>query len=416
MAGSKRNSRRRSKQYWLGKLAGLSDKPTLLTSFGSAVKEILTHVPNSLIILNLFPDRWKQFQQFFDGSVVDRVSQYEVHLNRPDKDKLRDILRLKAESVGLDLDQLFESAELKDILSQNSIRAVLNRAAAYYRYKASGIPLPRVTSTSSKSPLDTSIEARLHRLENEFNALKKAIAGSAVAVQPLSTFSKEAIEVSDVTVEPPYQNVEPLAFDQAKSVVSHIQVVRATDEIITDYLSQKREELERDYDARPHIVSASDDLGKLSEIVGAFQILQHSEIEQLRLGKKTLPEHLQLKIDDSTFVIGFLHVSGNSFMGRIRNFNQLVTENPKTQFRLIRDISEPQITSKVSKDEIEKLNRLQNGTFAIMDKADRIHFELTYNLIVDIVNGDLDKDLATALRLLATQLGEYWITSILLLY
>jgi hypothetical protein len=51
-----------------------------------------------------------------------------------------------------------------------------------------------------------------------------------------------------------------------------------------------------------------------------------------------------------------------------------------------------------------------------MDKADRIHFELTYNLIVDILNCDLDTDLATALRVLATQLGEYWITSILLLY
>jgi DNA polymerase III epsilon subunit-like protein len=381
-------------------LEGLSDKPTLLTNFGSAVKEILTHVPNSLIILNLFPDRWKQFQTFFGGCVVDRVSQYEIHLNRPDKDKLRDILSLKAESVGLELDQLFESAELDDILSQNSIRAVLNRAAAYYRYKASSIPLPSPTPTPAP---DTSLEARLHRLENEFNALKNAIAGIAFAVQPLSTFSKEAIEVSDVTVEPPFsipiKSTDP-----------------STDEIVTDYLRHKGEELERDYDARPHIVSASDDLGKLSEIVGAFQKLQQIDIGQLRLGKKSLPEHLQIKIDDRTFVIGFLHVNGNSFMSRIRNFNQLVTDNPKTQFRLIRDIREPQITSNVSKNEVEKLNRLQNGTFAIMDKADRIHFELTYNLIVDILNRDLDTDMATALRILATQLGEYWITSILLLH
>ncbi len=381
-------------------LEGLSDKPTLLTNFGSAVKEILTHVPNSLIILNLFPDRWKQFQQFFDGSVVERVSQYEVHLRRPDKDKLRDILRLKAESVGLDLDQLFERTELDDILSQNSIRAVLNRAAAYYRYKASGIPLPSATPTSSTLASDISIEARLHRLESEFNVLKKAIAGIAFAVQPLSTFSEEVREVSGVTVEPsppiPIKSTDP-----------------PTDEIITDYLCQKREELERGYDARPHIVSDSDDLGKLSEIVGAFQILQPINIEQLRLGKKILPEHLQLKIGDRTFVIGFLHVSGNSFMGRIRNFNQLAIDNPKTQFRLIRDTREPKITSNVSKDEVEKLKRLPNGTFTIMDKADRIHFELTYNLIVDILNRDLDADQATALRLLATQLGGYWITDIL---
>ncbi|HEY9633769.1 MAG TPA: hypothetical protein V6D14_10205, partial [Coleofasciculaceae cyanobacterium] len=55
-----------------------------------------------------------------------------------------------------------------------------------------------------------------------------------------------------------------------------------------------------------------------------------------------------------------------------------------------------------------------NGTFAIMDKADRIHFELAYNLIVDIRNRDVDADMATALRVLATKLGSYWLTSILL--
>ena len=51
-----------------------------------------------------------------------------------------------------------------------------------------------------------------------------------------------------------------------------------------------------------------------------------------------------------------------------------------------------------------------------MDKADRIHFELIYNLIIDIRNQDLEADLPTALRVLATHLGEYWITSVLLLH
>lgn len=57
---------------------------------------------------------------------------------------------------------------------------------------------------------------------------------------------------------------------------------------------------------------------------------------------------------------------------------------------------------------------MSNGTFAIMDKADRVQFELAYNLIVDIHNRDLDADMATALRVLTTQLSSYWLTSILL--
>ncbi len=40
---------------------GLAHNAAILESFGAAVKEILTHVPNSLVVLNLFPDRWEQF-------------------------------------------------------------------------------------------------------------------------------------------------------------------------------------------------------------------------------------------------------------------------------------------------------------------------------------------------------------------
>ncbi len=343
-------------------LEGLSNKLTLLDNFGSAIKEILTHVPNSLIILNLFPDRWEQFQKNFDGAVVDRLSQHQIYLKRPSNEKLRDILSLKAQSARLDLDKLFDRDELNDILSQNSIRAILNRAAAYYRYKANGIPVIKVDPEPVKN---TTIKAIIHRLENELDALKKAIS---------------------VTPPPP-----PIA----------------------DYLLQSHEELERGYDAHPPIVGDSDDLGKLSEIIEAFQILQQIDIGQMRLGRKILPDHLKLRISDRTFVIGFLHVSGNSFVNRIRNFNQLVIDNPKTQFRLIRDSREPQVKGDTSKREIEKLNHMQNGTFAIMDKGDRIRFELAYKLIVDIQNRDLETNLTTALPILANQLGDYWITNIL---
>ena len=383
-------------------LEGLRDKPDILTNFGSAVKEILTHVPNSLVILNLFPDRWEQFKQFFDGSVVDRVSQSEVHLNRPSNDKLRDILSLKAKSVELDINKLFERAELDDILSQNSIRAVLNRAAAYYRYKVNATPLPPVAPTASISTPDTNIEARLNRLENEIDALKKAIEAMTKLEQPLQTLSQEGTAIEPI--EPPKTLEEPI-----------IQILSSTDEIIADYLISSQAELEKDYDARPHIISDSDDLGKFSEIIEAFQLLQQIDIEQLRLGKKALPEHLKLIVGDRTFVICFLHVNGSSFTSRVRNLNQLVASYPKTEFRLIRDAREPKITGKVSKEEIEKFRHTSNGTFAMMDKADRVRFELAYKLIVDIGNRDLEVDLATALRVLANYLDGYWLTKFLFL-
>jgi hypothetical protein len=59
---------------------GLKHHEQLLFAFGEAIKEIFTHVPNSLVILNLFPDRWEQFKSMFDGAIIDRVSQNQLYL------------------------------------------------------------------------------------------------------------------------------------------------------------------------------------------------------------------------------------------------------------------------------------------------------------------------------------------------
>lgn len=116
-------------------LEGLSDKSTILSNFGDAVKKILTVVPNSLVILNLFPDRWQQFQTVFDKAVIDRFPD-QVHLPRPNANTLSDILQAKLQNTTLDLGEIFDAKEREDILSQKSIRAVLNRAADYYRCKS----------------------------------------------------------------------------------------------------------------------------------------------------------------------------------------------------------------------------------------------------------------------------------------
>jgi hypothetical protein len=133
----------------------------LLRRFGEAVKEIFTHVPNSLIVLNLFPQRWEHFQTVFDGAVIDRVSQEQIWLNFPDKDKLKEILVLNAQQQGIKLDELFTPADLEDILNQNSIRNVLVRASDTYKYKVDGIPLPNRSTTKLVKVKTTKAEPSL---------------------------------------------------------------------------------------------------------------------------------------------------------------------------------------------------------------------------------------------------------------
>lgn len=255
----------------------------------------------------------------------------------------------------------------------------------------------------------------MSRLENEFDALKTEIADF------MGRFSQEPTTTVQQPNPTPSPIIETLVAEDAKLLLEkqiekpQPAVVITSDEIVADYLRQKQEELEQDYDARPHIISDSDDLGKLCEIIDAFQLLQGIDVEQLRLGHKVLPEHLQIIISNRTFAIGFLNVNGQSFTKRIQNFNQLVISYPKTQFRIIRDAREPQITGKVGKEEIEKFSYAQNATYTLMDRAERIRFELAYNLIIDIRNRDLEADMEIALKVLATKLNNYWLTRFLLL-
>ena len=381
-------------------LEGLSDKPAILSNFGDAVKEILTVVPNSLVILNLFPDRWQQFQTVFDSAVIDRFPD-QVHLPRPNANTLSDILQAKLQNTTLDLGEIFDAKEQEDILSQKSIRAVLNRAADYYRYKANDIPLP----TSLISPTLPNLnepelnESRWNYVEQEIVQLKQAI---AQIQQTLSNISS-----TQPLIQPLENN------NQTENISQSINQPSPQSEIpqhreIREYIQRKQSELEKDYD-RPHIIFDADDLGKLAQILESFQLLQHFAINQMRLGKKVLPEHFQFKIKNQEYVIGFLHIGGGAFTTRIKNFNELVISYPRTKFYLLRDAREPEITGKVGKESIEKLRYTQNGDFLIMDKGDRLNFELIYDLIIDIKNKDLDVDLRTTLHLLSQELKDYWL-------
>ncbi|WP_336230852.1 hypothetical protein [Scytonema sp. PRP1] len=132
-----------------------------------------------------------------------------------------------------------------------------------------------------------------------------------------------------------------------------------------------------------------------------------------KLGKKVLPEHIVIETDRHNYVMGFLQMAPNSaFSSRISNFNELVCSHPQDRFSLFRDERLTEIKGQVSKERIIQLNNSHNGNFVLFSKPDRIHLELTYKLIIDIQNKDLDVDLESALKVFITNQEWYhWLFS-----
>lgn len=379
---------------------GLAHNHQILHSFGEAVKEIFTHVCNSLIVLNLFPDRWEQFQTFFDGSIVDRISQHIVKLNQPENQKLKDILALKLQANNLELDTLFDSEDLEDILNQNSIRAVLNRAADYYRYKVHGISLPlRITPQNQRSIEFTSYQ-RLLRVENELAALKETVS-TLLRVIPGEVLESKT-EQSNID-----ENLDIEVF-KGRSDLPKNEI-----DIIEQYLQEKQAVLKIEYE-KPQIITDSDDIGKLSTIAEAFQTIHPLEIGVLRLGKRRIPEHIVLKVRNQERVIGCLQCDSNSFTTKIKNFNELVVNHKNKRFELLRDMRQPAIKGEVGKREIEKLQNSSNGNFVLLERQARIELELFYYLIVDVQNRDLEVSLDKTFQILCERFPQQWIVKLFL--
>jgi DNA polymerase III epsilon subunit-like protein len=376
---------------------GLSHNQTLLFNFGEAVKEIFTHVPNSLIILNLFPDRWQQFQQVLDPSVVERMAQTQIRLNRPNNQALQEILQLKAQTVGIDINTFFTPTERETILSQPSIRAVLNCAADYFRHKVQGIPVahrsvqePVSSHVAQSAPDSLTLEQRLTRLETGFAALQQVFSQLAhVFTYPTEPSSQPAATQS-ASEQPPLTQASPLL----------------------EYLQTQRRFLRQEY-SRPQIITDSDDLGKLITIAEACKTLKPFEIDYLQFGKRRLPENLMLQSSKRTVAVGFLQLDGSAFTSRIKNWNELVISYDRIHFQLWRDVRQAEISGKVGREEIEKLNHSSNGVFLLMEQEQRLDFELLYRLIVDIQNRDLEIDLAPALQTTLAEFKNSWICQLL---
>jgi DNA polymerase III epsilon subunit-like protein len=391
---------------------GAEQNRDILNSFGSAVKEILTHVPNSLIILNLFPDRWQQFQSFFDGSVVDRVSQYTIKLNRPLETKLKNILNLKSQSIGLDIETLFTPLELGDILKQKSIRAVLNRAAEYYRSKANGQPLtPAIVNANPISEAITNTSNISNNIDflTRFELLETTVKKIATLLLPFAQGEISTNFSNLSNFSPTLDSINP----DLIGLNTPLPVTDPAPDIVAAYLSQTRQTLEEEYD-QVTVIDDYDDIGKLKAIVNAFQQFQQIEVGQVRLGRIKIPENLLLTINHQEWTIAFLNLGGSAFTAKIKRFNECVHQLSSTNFHLIKDRRGKQISlGTVGQENINILNKAKNGKFIVFDRQKRINFELLYRLIIDIQEQDLEVNLSQALPIAARYLQDDWLVQIL---
>ena len=58
------------------------------------------------------------------------------------------------------------------------------------------------------------------------------------------------------------------------------------------------------------------------------------------------------------------------------------------------------------------LDNAPNGEFCVMEKEDRLDFELIYKLITDIYNKDLDLTIKDGLSAITTEMSESWLVKL----
>ncbi|MFN7414896.1 MAG: exonuclease domain-containing protein [Dolichospermum sp.] len=367
---------------------GLPHNKEILLNFGEAVKEICTHVPNSLIILNLFPDRWEKFRTTFDEAIIGRFP-YQVSLRQPTEAEIKSILKVKMQSIDITLEQLFSSEDLDDILEKKPIRAALNRAAKYYDYRVNGISLPDERKPIRELDTNEKIEQQLKFLQQQQQTSIEVLSQLIQAIQ-----SPNSVDLSNLQ--------EKLATYLSGETAIPVNPV-------IEYLNEHRTELEQKYH-NATIIDDSNDVGKLRNIAEALTHIQSFKLTQYRLGKRVIPEHIVVEKGNQNHVIAFLEISGNAFTHRITHFNELVINTPQSKFDLIRDERQSEITGKVGKERIKQLENSANGNFVLFNKEDRILFDLIYDLIISIHNKDLDIDLESALTFVTTHQEWYhWI-------
>jgi len=343
-------------------LEAMSSDEELLLSFGDNIKELITTTPNSLVILNLFPNRWREYEALFDGSFIDLVGKNKIILERPSASSLKSMLKQRALYYGMDLDAIFRDKLIyKDILQYSSIRGVLNRASDYFKLYTHSIPLPKEIELS---------------LEDRFREL-------LVRVEHLESLHK----------------------------IENNSIQTKIDFNIERYVRKIHSQKLKEYD-RKTIIDDKQDIDKLKYILTSIDELYNFQLDFFKI-RKVLPEHIIIKTDRFQYVVGFLHLEGRLFVSRIKNFNSLVANHPEYYFRLFRDNREKSIRGKVSRDEQTKLDNSKNGRFITMLQDDRVIYETIYQLIIDLKNRDIDIPLKELMDNIFDIYKEFWLCKLL---
>ncbi len=354
-------------------LEGLKYNEELLMKFGENIKELFTHLPNCVMIFNFFPDRWEEYSNIFDESIVQRMSKDIIALNTPSKIELMDLLNFRAKKFNVDISKILQREDLITILKGISIRSVLNKASDYYKFRKEGIPLPqKIKSSAGTSEVDTKIYDELEKLQQQISWIRE------------------------------YLNIDALSDTEQKEMTKINKILKAYEENATN-----------DFD-KYLIVSDSDDTGKVSIIIKTLMEDSLQDTSKTRLGRRKLPEHITIKdIDNNNIVIGFLHIDGKSFSSRIKNFNSVVWENPNTMFYIFRDSRAPEINSKKALNEIKWLNSSDNGNLKTLSKEDRIRFEVIYKIITDIQNRELDLNIQSVVKVIKHLYNNFWLLKLI---
>ncbi|MCG9892903.1 MAG: 3'-5' exonuclease, partial [Thermosynechococcaceae cyanobacterium MS004] len=355
------------------------NRPILLR-FGEVLKEIFTHVPNSLIILTLFPDRWNHFKNDFDSSITERVSQYILQLKRPLPEQLTDILNLRLENLDTVVSEVFTNDDLEIITKQPSIRNALNRANDFYAHRIKDVPLPSWVEAEATYPERSQdvLSQRVDRMEQKLDVLYDLV----------KTLIQGQISSADA---PAAQAIAKLENSENLPSLSN----RGYQEKLRAFLESEADALRHRF-RQKQIITDDSDIGKLRQICQAFRCVKSLEAGELRLGGRILPVHILLQDQRGTRCIGFLNVSSpQSIRARLGNLNQLVIRHPQTTFMLIRDVQMGSIHTPAT---FAELQRFQNARpsppykthFQMLDLEKRVEFELVFKLVMDIVNRDLD--------------------------
>jgi Cdc6-like AAA superfamily ATPase len=407
------------------------NRPVLLR-FGEVIKELFTHVPHALILVTLFPDRWQQFQNDFDGSITGRVAQHVIPLDHPRPDQIEEILNLRLEPLQVTALELFTSAELESIARQPSIRSCLNRAGAVFEHHVRGVPLPPpppppAVATHAEGGLV--FNQRILRLEHQLGQILHRLARLEATQAPLGSSGTASSEPVAMPVPAPFPQVmEPAEVLDADVRLPSTQTVddhrradaedSAYEDLFRRYRSSALDTLRQRWE-QPQIIDDSDDAGKLRQICLGYQQIRPLDVQTLRLGNRRVPDNVLIKTPEAERCVAFLHVANaNSVGARLGNFNQLVLRHRQVQFILMRDASAPAIRSRSASQALEAFKNgsgdgRQRTFLRPLDQERRVALEFVHQLVSNILNRELDLPLRKGLDLLARHEPGNWVVKLL---